>query len=118
VKIVPVEIAPVEIVPVEIVPFEIVPFEIVPVKIVPVFRLCLLASQVMNDHSGYHFPLSFSPEFHDFHHLRYSKISATRFFLYHCQFILGFIPRMAGWVYGTGFMEQTGATISKIMIIC
>ena len=27
--------------------------------------------QVMNDHSGYHFPLSFSPEFHDFHHLKF-----------------------------------------------
>ena len=27
--------------------------------------------KVMNDHSGYHFPFSFSPEFHDFHHLRF-----------------------------------------------
>ena len=24
----------------------------------------------MNDHCGYHFPLHFSPEFHDFHHLK------------------------------------------------
>jgi len=27
--------------------------------------------QVMNDHSGYHFPLFFSPEFHDYHHLKF-----------------------------------------------
>jgi len=33
--------------------------------------LCLIELQVMNDHSGFHFPLSFSPEFHDFHHLRF-----------------------------------------------
>ena len=26
--------------------------------------------QVQNDHSGYHFPLMFSPEFHDYHHLK------------------------------------------------
>jgi hypothetical protein len=26
--------------------------------------------QVMNDHCGYHFPFHFSPEFHDFHHLK------------------------------------------------
>merc|ERR1712142_1395538 len=32
---------------------------------------CLIGLQVMNDHSGYHFPLSFSPEFHDFHHLKF-----------------------------------------------
>merc|ERR1712012_586110 len=32
---------------------------------------CLLSLQVMNDHSGYHFPLCFSPEFHDFHHLKF-----------------------------------------------
>jgi len=32
---------------------------------------CLIGLQVMNDHSGYHLPLSFSPEFHDFHHLRF-----------------------------------------------
>merc|ERR1719347_568068 len=35
------------------------------------FWFCLLALQVMNDHSGYHFPLMFSPEFHDFHHLKF-----------------------------------------------
>ena len=29
---------------------------------------CLIGLQVMNDHSGYHFPLSFSPEFH---HLKF-----------------------------------------------
>merc|ERR1711970_915649 len=32
---------------------------------------CMIGLQVMNDHSGYHFPLSFSPEFHDFHHLKF-----------------------------------------------
>merc|ERR1711884_818818 len=32
---------------------------------------CMISLQVMNDHSGYHFPLSFSPEFHDFHHLKF-----------------------------------------------
>jgi len=26
--------------------------------------------QVQNDHSGYHFPWMFSPEFHDYHHLK------------------------------------------------
>jgi len=30
-----------------------------------------LIIQVMNDHSGYHFPLLFSPEFHDYHHLKF-----------------------------------------------
>jgi len=32
---------------------------------------CLLGMQVMNDHSGYHLPIHFSPEFHDFHHLKF-----------------------------------------------
>jgi len=32
---------------------------------------CLISMQVINDHSGYHFPLCFSPEFHDFHHLKF-----------------------------------------------
>jgi len=32
---------------------------------------CLLGMQVLNDHSGYHFPWNFSPEFHDFHHLKF-----------------------------------------------
>ena len=32
---------------------------------------CLIQMQVINDHSGYHFPLCFSPEFHDFHHLKF-----------------------------------------------
>ena len=32
---------------------------------------CMIGLQVMNDHSGYHFPMSFSPEFHDFHHLKF-----------------------------------------------
>lgn len=27
--------------------------------------------QVQNDHSGYHFPLMYSPEFHDYHHLKF-----------------------------------------------
>merc|ERR1711879_166017 len=30
-----------------------------------------LGFQVQNDHSGYHFPLMFSPEFHDYHHLKF-----------------------------------------------
>jgi len=30
-----------------------------------------LIVQTMNDHSGYHFPLAFSPEFHDYHHLKF-----------------------------------------------
>jgi len=32
---------------------------------------CWLIVQTMNDHSGYHFPLAFSPEFHDYHHLKF-----------------------------------------------
>eukprot|EP00092_Neocalanus_flemingeri_P017284 GFUD01018692.1.p1 GENE.GFUD01018692.1~~GFUD01018692.1.p1 ORF type:complete len:361 (+),score=65.23 GFUD01018692.1:101-1084(+) len=32
---------------------------------------CMIGLQVMNDHSGYHFPMSFSPEFHDFHHVKF-----------------------------------------------
>jgi len=32
---------------------------------------CWLNFQVQNDHSGYHFPIVFSPEFHDFHHRRF-----------------------------------------------
>jgi sterol desaturase/sphingolipid hydroxylase (fatty acid hydroxylase superfamily) len=32
---------------------------------------CWLGFQVQSDHSGYHFPLMFSPEFHDYHHLKY-----------------------------------------------
>merc|ERR1711874_831275 len=32
---------------------------------------CLIQMQVINDHSGYHFPLCFSPEFHDFHHQKF-----------------------------------------------
>jgi sterol desaturase/sphingolipid hydroxylase (fatty acid hydroxylase superfamily) len=34
------------------------------------FRLVWLGFQVQNDHSGYHFPFVYSPEMHDFHHLR------------------------------------------------
>lgn len=30
-----------------------------------------LIVQTMNDHSGYHIPLAFSPEFHDYHHLKF-----------------------------------------------
>lgn len=30
-----------------------------------------LIIQVMGDHSGYHFPLLFSPEFHDYHHMKF-----------------------------------------------
>jgi len=30
-----------------------------------------LVVQTMNDHSGYHLPLAFSPEFHDYHHLKF-----------------------------------------------
>ena len=32
---------------------------------------CWLTFQTQNDHSGYHFPIMFSPEFHDYHHLKY-----------------------------------------------
>lgn len=32
---------------------------------------CWIGFQVQNDHSGYHFPLMFSPEFHDYHHLKF-----------------------------------------------
>jgi len=40
---------------------------------IPVFWLWFtwLGFQVQNDHSGYHFPLMFSPEFHDYHHLKF-----------------------------------------------
>ena len=34
--------------------------------------LCWITFQVQNDHSGYHFPLMFSPEFHDYHHLKWA----------------------------------------------
>ena len=43
--------------------------------------------QVQNDHSGFHFPLVYSPEFHDFHHLRFHT----------CYGWLNFWD----WVYGT-----------------
>ncbi len=32
------------------------------------FRLMWELFQTLNDHSGYHLPLVYSPEFHDFHH--------------------------------------------------
>jgi len=32
---------------------------------------CWLTFQTQNDHSGYHFPIMFSPEFHDYHHLKF-----------------------------------------------
>merc|ERR1711956_190168 len=40
---------------------------------VPVYWLwyCWIGFQVQNDHSGYHFPIMFSPEFHDYHHLKF-----------------------------------------------
>ena len=39
---------------------------------IPVMWLwyCWLTFQTQNDHSGYHFPIMFSPEFHDYHHLK------------------------------------------------
>ena len=39
---------------------------------IPVHMLwyCWIGFQVQNDHSGYHFPIMFSPEFHDYHHLK------------------------------------------------
>ena len=43
------------------------PFQLDPI----LFHLYCTVLKVMNDHSGYHFPFSFSPEFHDFHHLRF-----------------------------------------------
>lgn len=43
--------------------------------------------QTQNDHSGYHFPLVFSPEMHDFHHLRFHT----------CY---GWLP-FWDWLYGT-----------------
>merc|ERR1711997_1119257 len=39
---------------------------------------CMIQLQVMNDHCGYHFPLHFSPEFHDFHHLKFHKSTTHR----------------------------------------
>src|SRR6218665_2532510 len=33
----------------------------------------------LNDHSGYHFPLAPSPEFHDYHHMMYVSISCLVF---------------------------------------
>ena len=33
----------------------------------------------MNDHCGYHFPLHFSPEFHDFHHLKFVSHQIVHF---------------------------------------
>ena len=40
-----------------------------------IFRFSWLIVQTLNDHSGYHFPIVFSPEMHDFHHLRFVKLS-------------------------------------------
>ena len=37
-----------------------------------------LVVQTMNDHSGYHFPLAFSPEFHDYHHLKCVQLLLAR----------------------------------------
>ena len=44
----------------------------------PVYWLwyCWIGFQVQNDHSGYHLPLMFSPEFHDYHHLKYVFIGS------------------------------------------
>ena len=54
-----------------------------------------LVIQTQNDHSGYHFPLVFSPEFHDFHHLRFHT----------CYGWLHFWD----WFYGTdGDFERSG----------
>jgi 5-hydroxyisourate hydrolase-like protein (transthyretin family) len=39
-------------------------------EIVCVFRLVWIEFQIQNDHSGFHFPIVFSPEFHDYHHLK------------------------------------------------
>jgi len=33
--------------------------------------------RTLNDHSGYHFPLFPSPEFHDFHHLKFTECYGT-----------------------------------------
>jgi len=40
---------------------------------IPLYWLwyCWIGFQVQNDHSGYHFPIMFSPEFHDYHHLKF-----------------------------------------------
>ncbi|GAB6026420.1 Methylsterol monooxygenase 1 [Chamberlinius hualienensis] len=41
----------------------------------------------INEHSGYHFPLALSPEFHDFHHLKFNQNFGT----------IGFLD----WLHGT-----------------
>lgn len=53
---------------------------------------CLIELQVMNDHSGFHFPLSFSPEMHDFHHLKFHT----------CYGWLGLLD----WIHGTDWKFQ------------
>lgn len=41
---------------------------------------------VLSDHSGYHFPFSRSPRFHDFHHLKFNQ----------CYGLLGILDRLHG----------------------
>ena len=77
---------------------------------IPVFWLWFtwLGFQVQNDHSGYHFPLMFSPEFHDYHHLKWvfiilDSLEAFDVVTNAVFFFIGSIPVMVGWVFGIGF---------------
>ncbi|XP_077994505.1 fatty acid hydroxylase domain-containing protein 2-like [Glandiceps talaboti] len=51
------------------------------------------------DHSGYHFPLTWSPEFHDFHHEKF-----------HCNFgFVGFLD----WFHGTDTLFRNSAASKR-----
>ena len=68
-----------------------------------------LVVQTMNDHSGYHLPLAFSPEFHDYHHLKWAnklQVFLISKIISYFSFS-GFIPVMDGLRSGIGFMAPT-----------
>uniref|UniRef100_A0A336LPF1 CSON010392 protein n=1 Tax=Culicoides sonorensis TaxID=179676 RepID=A0A336LPF1_CULSO len=50
----------------------------------------LAITNTINDHSGYHLPMMHSPEFHDFHHLKFTN----------CFGVLGVLD----WIHGTDQM--------------
>ncbi|XP_063706615.1 fatty acid hydroxylase domain-containing protein 2-like [Culicoides brevitarsis] len=63
----------------------------------------LAITNTMNDHSGYHFPLMHSPEFHDFHHMKFNN----------CYGVLGFLD----WLHGTDTMFKKTKSFSRNKIL-
>jgi methylsterol monooxygenase len=63
--------------------------------------ICIMLGQTIVDHCGYHFPLLSSPEFHDFHHLRF-----------HTSFGMATGTGIWDWLYGTDDVFEK-ATLHK-----